>query len=213
MTAGSETGRGRHLLRPAEGNEGTGQIGRYGVSVTCHRGSDEPIHTPRAVVPGVGTQNVGGWARERAQKDRDGRAHPVRDQGPMFCGAGAMGDSRWVMSYGALQRIFATAFRRLTGSRETPGSLPSRSPSSLFDRPHRLAPNESVFLIPLCIAGMELVKNGNISGVQLRRFMGDFFPFDQTFPLILTYFLHLRAQPEPLIEVCSHFPQTALPPR
>ena len=41
--------------------------------------------------------NVGGWARERAQKDRDGRAHIVRDQGSMPCGAGAMGDSRWVM--------------------------------------------------------------------------------------------------------------------
>ena len=50
-TRGSEAGRGRHLLRPAEGNE-------VGI-VMYHRGADERIHTPEAVVPEVGTQNAG----------------------------------------------------------------------------------------------------------------------------------------------------------
>ena len=101
--------------------------------------------------------NVGGWASERVQKERNWRANTVQDQGPVPCGTWAMGNSRWVMWYGApygeLQQIFATAFRRLTGSRRFGRHL-AAPPSPFSDRPHRLAPNGCVFLIPLRISGM-----------------------------------------------------------
>ena len=59
-TLGSEAGRGRHLLRPAEGNKAGSGANRHDVGIVMyHRGADERIHTPEAVVPEVGTQNAG----------------------------------------------------------------------------------------------------------------------------------------------------------
>ena len=59
-SSGDEAGRGRHLLRPAEGNEAGSGANRHDVGIVMyHRGADERIHTPEAVVPEVGTQNAG----------------------------------------------------------------------------------------------------------------------------------------------------------